>query len=136
MVMTLNYINHASANINSPVEKAQMFSGDWSVLIISNNGDADPIAYERDFYLSVGVAATTTVSSNSDQSYDRSSQGQFTPTLTLSVTTTPILGKLLPIGWPLHIEMLIYSRRYLDSDLNPDQRHCHYNHGPVKDSCG
>ncbi|KAF1351006.1 hypothetical protein BDV97DRAFT_294466 [Delphinella strobiligena] len=60
-----------------PLDKDQMFSGDWSVLIISNNGDADPIAYERDFYLSVGVPATTT----------------FTPTVTVSATTTPIVSK-------------------------------------------
>lgn len=41
--------------------KDQLYTGDWSVLIISNNGDADPIAYERDFYLSVGIPATVTV---------------------------------------------------------------------------
>lgn len=54
-----------------------MFSGDWSILVISNNGDADPIAYERDFYLTVGVPDTTT----------------FTPTLTLSATVTPIVSE-------------------------------------------
>lgn len=42
--------------------QTDMFSGDWSVLIISNNGDADPIAYERDFYLTLGTPVTTTVS--------------------------------------------------------------------------
>lgn len=46
---------------NSPLMKDQLYTGDWSVLILSNNGDADPIAYERDFYLSVGIPATVTV---------------------------------------------------------------------------
>jgi len=44
-----------------PIDKDQMWSGDWSIVIISNNGDADPIAYERDFYLSVGAPVTQTV---------------------------------------------------------------------------
>jgi hypothetical protein len=44
-----------------PLEKDQLWSGAWSVIIISNNGDAAPIAYQRDFSLSVGIAATTTV---------------------------------------------------------------------------
>ena len=43
------------------IDKDQMWSGDWSIVIISNNGDAAPIAYERDFYLSVGVPSTQTV---------------------------------------------------------------------------
>ena len=41
--------------------EGSMQSGDWSLLIISNNGDADPIAYERDFSITVGTQATTTV---------------------------------------------------------------------------
>lgn len=44
-----------------PIEKDQMWSGDWSIVIMSNNGEADPIAYERDFYLSVGTPVTQTV---------------------------------------------------------------------------
>ncbi|KAL1297196.1 hypothetical protein AAFC00_004766 [Neodothiora populina] len=59
-----------------PMQKDDMFTGDWSVIIISNNGDSDPIAYERDFYVSVGVPQTYT----------------FTPTLTLTAVTTPILN--------------------------------------------
>ncbi|KAF2706996.1 hypothetical protein K504DRAFT_384493 [Pleomassaria siparia CBS 279.74] len=45
-----------------PITKGQLYSGDWSVVIISNNGDAAPIAYERDFSLSVGPQSTSTVS--------------------------------------------------------------------------
>lgn len=46
-----------------PLTKNSLWSGDWSVIIISNNGDADPIAYMRDFVLSVGEPVTSTVSS-------------------------------------------------------------------------
>ncbi|GAB7340216.1 hypothetical protein MBLNU457_6682t1 [Dothideomycetes sp. NU457] len=60
-----------------PLDKDQMFSGDWSVVVISNNGDSgEPIAYERDFYLTVGLPVTST----------------FTPTVTLSSTLTPIVN--------------------------------------------
>ncbi|KAL9097159.1 MAG: hypothetical protein Q9165_000586 [Trypethelium subeluteriae] len=42
----------------------------------TNNGDADPIAYERDFSLSVGPQQTTT----------------FTPTVTASAVVTPVVN--------------------------------------------
>ena len=51
-----------------------MYSGEWSLLILSNNGDCAPIDYERDFYLSVGPQQTTTVP----------------PTIYVSATVTPI----------------------------------------------
>ncbi|KAF2493425.1 hypothetical protein BU16DRAFT_465305 [Lophium mytilinum] len=44
-----------------PLNKNQLWSGAWSVLILSNNGNDDPIAYERDFELSVGPQNTSTV---------------------------------------------------------------------------
>ena len=44
-----------------PLEKDELWSGAWSVIIISNNGDADPIAYQRDFSLEVGVPSTSMV---------------------------------------------------------------------------
>lgn len=53
-----------------------MFSGTWSIIIISNNGDADSISYERTFDLKVGPQQTST----------------YTPTVTLSVTSTPIVN--------------------------------------------
>lgn len=40
------------------MQKDDMWSGAWSVIVISNNGDADPIAYERDFNLVVGTPVT------------------------------------------------------------------------------
>jgi len=58
-----------------PLDKDDLWSGAWSVIIISNNGDAEPIAYQRDFSLEVAVPVTTT----------------YTPTLTVSATTTPII---------------------------------------------
>ncbi|KAG8627277.1 hypothetical protein KVT40_004760 [Elsinoe batatas] len=45
-----------------PTLKNQLVSGEWSVLIISNNGNGSAIAYERDLYLTVGVPTTITVS--------------------------------------------------------------------------
>ena len=50
-----------------PLDKDQLYSGAWSVILISNNGNGDPIAYERDFSLTVGEPVTST----------------FTPTVTL-----------------------------------------------------
>ncbi|KAF2224886.1 hypothetical protein BDZ85DRAFT_194816 [Elsinoe ampelina] len=48
-----------------PTLKNQLVSGEWSVLIISNNGNGSAIAYERDLYLTVGVPTTITVSVSS-----------------------------------------------------------------------
>ncbi|KAF2725557.1 hypothetical protein K431DRAFT_260325 [Polychaeton citri CBS 116435] len=59
-----------------PLEKDQMNSGDWSLLIIGNNGDGNPFAYERDFYLTVAPQQTTTV----------------TPTVTFTATSTPVVN--------------------------------------------
>lgn len=44
---------------NNPQDS--LYSGNWSLIIVSNNGNADPIAYQRDFYLDVGPQTTTTV---------------------------------------------------------------------------
>jgi hypothetical protein len=57
-----------------PVEKSALWTGDWSIIILSNNGDACPIDYIRNFYLSVGPQSTVTVA----------------PTLTVSSTSTPV----------------------------------------------
>ena len=64
------------ANICSPTLKNQLVTGHWSVILISNNGDGEPIAYERDFNLTVGTQKTAT----------------FTPTVTVSVTSTPVVN--------------------------------------------
>ncbi|KAF2137676.1 uncharacterized protein K452DRAFT_301847 [Aplosporella prunicola CBS 121167] len=60
-----------------PILKNQLVSGDWSIIIISNNGDdGEPIAYQRDFSLNVGPQSTTIV----------------TPTVPLTTTSTPVIS--------------------------------------------
>ncbi|GAB7364427.1 hypothetical protein MBLNU230_g4968t1 [Neophaeotheca triangularis] len=54
--------------------KNELYSGDWTLLIISNNGDGDPLANQRDFSLEVGPQSTETV----------------TPTITVEDVTTPV----------------------------------------------
>jgi hypothetical protein len=58
-----------------PIEKDQMISGHWLLLVLGNNGDGgQPFAWQRDLYLTVGTPVTTTL----------------TPTVTFSMTSTPI----------------------------------------------
>jgi len=52
-------------------------SGDWSVILYSNNGQCAPFAAQRNFVLSVGQQQTSTV----------------TPAVTFTTTTTPVLLK-------------------------------------------
>lgn len=40
--------------------KDKLYNGEWSLLIVSNNGNGDPIAYQRDFSLTVGPQQTVT----------------------------------------------------------------------------
>jgi len=54
-------VAYKDADNTSSITNNQMWTGEWSILIISNNGDGNPIAYERDFALSVGVPVTATV---------------------------------------------------------------------------
>ncbi|KAF2248022.1 hypothetical protein BU26DRAFT_565441 [Trematosphaeria pertusa] len=58
-----------------PIKKSQLFDGPWSIVIISKNGDGEPIAYERDFSITVGPQSTST----------------YTPTATATVVTTPVV---------------------------------------------
>ncbi|KAJ4295298.1 hypothetical protein N0V90_007309 [Kalmusia sp. IMI 367209] len=44
-----------------PLRKNQLVSGNWSIIVISNNGDGIPLAAQRDFVLSVGPQITSTV---------------------------------------------------------------------------
>lgn len=49
------------------IEKDQMKSGTWGLILISNNGvdpDSPPFANQRTFYLTVGAQATSTVRSD------------------------------------------------------------------------
>jgi len=51
-----------------------MSTGQWTILVIGNNGDGNPFAYERDFNLTVGPQETTTI----------------TPTVTFTQTSIPL----------------------------------------------
>lgn len=53
--------DYTSEMSTCPIEKDQMTSGEWGLIVISNNGNGDPIAYERDFYITAGPQATVTV---------------------------------------------------------------------------
>ncbi|RMY60499.1 hypothetical protein D0863_11578 [Hortaea werneckii] len=58
-----------------PLEKQQMWSGDWTVVIISNNGEKGcPIAIQRDFELTVAEPSTEV----------------YTPTVTIPTVITPV----------------------------------------------
>lgn len=41
--------------------KDSLFTGNWSLLILGNNGDGAPLAAQRDFFLTVGAQKTVTV---------------------------------------------------------------------------
>ncbi|RMZ18074.1 hypothetical protein D0860_00013 [Hortaea werneckii] len=58
-----------------PLQKQQMWSGDWTVVIISNNGEKGcPIAIQRDFELTVAEPSTEV----------------YTPTITVPSVITPV----------------------------------------------
>ncbi|CAO2650780.1 Nn.00g020720.m01.CDS01 [Neocucurbitaria sp. VM-36] len=62
-----------------PIKKNQMESGHWLLLVLGNNDDGQPFAWQRDLYLTVGPQATST----------------YTPTVTFSITTTPIVTQTM-----------------------------------------
>ncbi|CAI6316645.1 unnamed protein product [Periconia digitata] len=59
-----------------PDLKSSLSTGDYSVVLFSNNGNGTPIAYQRDFHLSVGPQSTST----------------FTPTVIVTSTSTPLVN--------------------------------------------
>lgn len=76
---------------SSPLLKNQLWSGAWSLLILSNNGvDGAPIAFERDFLLDVGsqttISMTPTVTAST----------VVVPTINTTTTTTTTSTKTLP----------------------------------------
>lgn len=67
----------------------KMYSGDWSLVVISNNGETgDPIAYQRDFSLSVGTPSTTTFTPTITQTDVETSVYSIYSTTTSTITTT------------------------------------------------
>ncbi|KAK0664933.1 hypothetical protein DIS24_g262 [Lasiodiplodia hormozganensis] len=74
-----------------PLLKNQLWSGAWSLLILSNNGaDGAPIAFERDFLLDVGVQTTISVTPTVTAST------VIVPTINTTTTTTTTSAKTLP----------------------------------------
>ncbi|KAK5723634.1 hypothetical protein LTR15_005333 [Elasticomyces elasticus] len=59
--LTLLQPDDTEQTTTCPLDKDQLYTGDWSLLVLSNNGDCDPIDFQRDFFLSVGPQETTTV---------------------------------------------------------------------------
>lgn len=57
------------------IKKSEMSSGNWSILLLGNNGIGDPFAWQRDFHLFVAVPQTVTTTS----------------TVIVTVTTTPVV---------------------------------------------
>jgi len=72
--------SNSSQLVTCPVDQNQLYSGNWSIIILSNNGECQPIDYMREFYLSVGVQETTTLPGS---------------TTTETTTTTPIASTLI-----------------------------------------
>ncbi|KAF2706646.1 hypothetical protein K504DRAFT_385084 [Pleomassaria siparia CBS 279.74] len=79
-----------------PVLKSQMTSGDWIILVLGNNGDGNPFAWERDLYLDCGPQATVTVIPTVTYSITK------TPTITstITVTNTTTLGPTATVTLP------------------------------------
>ncbi|GAB1731449.1 hypothetical protein NU195Hw_g1063t1 [Hortaea werneckii] len=59
-----------------PVQKSALESGDYSIVVISNNGGCNPIAFQRDFIINAAPQETETV----------------TPTVTIETAFTPVVS--------------------------------------------
>ncbi|KYG48493.1 hypothetical protein M433DRAFT_60989 [Acidomyces richmondensis BFW] len=68
------------------VQKSDMSSGNWSLLVIGNNGDGKPYAYQRDFYLT--VTTQHTVTSTVTGAFTQTIQPTYTITSKTYMTTT------------------------------------------------
>jgi hypothetical protein len=90
---------------SSPIDKDQLVSAGWSILIMSNNGDGDPIAYERDFTLIVGSVITTST----------------TMTATVTQVSTPVVNTTGELNFSAEMGNSTNSRsdynRYCSNDF-------------------
>ncbi|EMF09716.1 uncharacterized protein SEPMUDRAFT_16084, partial [Sphaerulina musiva SO2202] len=71
-----------------PIAKNEMSSGTWSVLVIGNNGDGSPYAWQRDFELTVGVPVTSTTTSTVTFTETKTPSTTVTTTSTIQTTTS------------------------------------------------
>lgn len=67
--------DYTDAVTTCPIQKNQMYSGDWTLVLLDNNGNNTSFSAKRVLHLDVGEQVTSTV----------------IPTITLSVTQTPTL---------------------------------------------
>ncbi|KAI5249333.1 hypothetical protein E4T43_00881 [Aureobasidium subglaciale] len=65
--------DYTDATTTCPILKSQMYSGDWTLILLDNNGNSSSFSAKRILHLNVGAQVTSTVE----------------PTITLSVTQTP-----------------------------------------------
>lgn len=65
--------DYTDAVTTCPIQKNQMYSGDWTLVLLDNNGNNTSFSAKRVIHLDVGEQVTSTV----------------IPTITLSVTQTP-----------------------------------------------
>lgn len=79
-----------------PLRKNQLVSGNWSIIVISNNGDGSPLAAQRDFILSVGPQRTSTVGLTAfTRVYLANKSCKVTPTITATQVVNPIVSKFV-----------------------------------------
>jgi len=66
------------------IQKSEMSSGNWSLLVIGNNGAGNPYAYQRDFYLT--VTTQQTVTSTVTEAFTKTIQSTNTITCKLQIS--------------------------------------------------
>jgi hypothetical protein len=95
----------------------KLYSGDWSLVVISNNGNADPIAFQRDFALSVGTPTTQTITPTVTATDLETAISSIVTTKTSVVTTTLLpktttkrvlvaFGKPTLLSKPLNVQVI------------------------------
>ncbi|KAK0923740.1 hypothetical protein LTR91_006016 [Friedmanniomyces endolithicus] len=70
-----------------PVSKSQMSSGNWSILTLGDNGNADPFSYQRDFLLQVGPQQTVTTTVYAPYTLTLQSTSTLESTSTIFITS-------------------------------------------------
>jgi hypothetical protein len=95
----------------------KLYSGDWSLVVISNNGNADPIAFQRDFALDVGTPTTLTITPTVTATDLETAISSIVTTKTSVVTTTLLpktttkrvlvaFGKPTLLSHPLNVQVI------------------------------
>ncbi|KAG9638739.1 hypothetical protein KCU95_g4683, partial [Aureobasidium melanogenum] len=77
----------------------KLYSGDWSLVVISNNGGGDPIAYQRDFSLTVGTPTTVTITPTVTATDLETSVFSILSTTSSTITTTLVPSTTTTQAW-------------------------------------